>query len=150
VRPYAERALLDGVEVARGQQRLDLELEPGIAHVLRVEHVCCTPFTTTIPAPRPGQKIAPLKVPLEARPALLRVEGEPEAVVFLDGNPLGKAGDSASAPFAIPVPSSGERPYEAEGDLRLERKGAQPYTTRIRLRAGKEVTVAAPNLEPIP
>ena len=44
VRPYAQRALLDGVEVASGAQRVVFTLAPGRAHRVEIEHACCEPF----------------------------------------------------------------------------------------------------------
>ena len=44
VRPYAQRALLDGVEVARGEGRVVFRLAPGVPHRIQIEHACCFSF----------------------------------------------------------------------------------------------------------
>jgi serine/threonine-protein kinase len=49
VRPYAQRALLDGVEVARGEQRVVFAIPAG-RHLVRVEHECCAPYVREIDA----------------------------------------------------------------------------------------------------
>jgi eukaryotic-like serine/threonine-protein kinase len=139
VRPYAQRALLDGVEVASGQQRVVFQLTPG-THRLRIEHPCCEPFERDLDTATavPGGE---LKIPLTPRPASLRVTGEPATRVFLDGKLLGTAGDSQREPFRIPVPQDGQSPYDGEGELRLEPPGRPGATAPVRIRAGQEITV---------
>jgi eukaryotic-like serine/threonine-protein kinase len=139
VRPYAQRALLDGVEVASGQQRVVFNLSPGVHH-LRIEHPCCEPFDREVDTATatPGGE---LKVPLTPRPGSLRVTGEPATRVFLDGKLLGTAGDSQREPFRVPVPQDGQSPYEGVADLRLEAPGRPVASAPVRIRAGQEITV---------
>ncbi len=148
VRPYAQRALLDGVEVARGQQQVQFALAPG-AHVIQIEHACCVPFVKQITAEEASRQ-PELRIPLEPRPARLRVEGEPATRVFVDGKPLGTAGESQRTPFAVPLPADGENPYEAAARIGLELEGGASREIQVRLRAGGEVTVAAPESEVAP
>ena len=148
VRPYAQRALLDGVEVARGVQRVFFEIPPG-RHVIRLEHECCDPYVRRIDA-REAARLRELKVPLEARPARLRVEGDPATRVYAGSTLLGTAGDSQRTPFLIPVPAGSENPYEGQVELRLEAEGGVPYTAPVRFRAGGDVTVAQPRQEAAP
>jgi serine/threonine-protein kinase len=145
VRPYAQRALLDGVEVARGQQQVTFELRPG-SHVIQIEHACCTPFVRQITAEEAGHQ-GELRIPLEPRPARLRVEGDPATRVFVDGKPYGTAGDSQRAPFAVPLQADADNPYERAARIGLELAGGISREIQVRLRAGGEVTVAAPESE---
>jgi eukaryotic-like serine/threonine-protein kinase len=145
VRPYAQRALLDGVEVARGQQLVRFELRPG-PHVIQIEHACCAPFVRQLTAEEAARQ-GELRVPLEPRPARLRVEGDPATRVFVNGKALGTAGESQRTPFAVPLPSEGENPYEAPARIGLEGAGGVAREVQVRLRAGGEVTVAAPESE---
>jgi serine/threonine-protein kinase len=142
VRPYAQRALMDGIEVARDEQVLRLPLGPG-PHEIRIEHACCTPFVREITAAEAAEA-GELRVPLEPRPARLRVEGDPATRVFVEGRPAGTAGDSQRAPFAVPVPSGGASPYEGVARVRLELDGAPPSEVALKIRAGESFTVAAP------
>ena len=87
VRPYAQRALLDGVEVASDEQRVVFGLGPGV-HRIRIEHPCCEPFEREVDAAS-AERIGELKVPLIARPAILRVGGDPATRVFVEGKLLG-------------------------------------------------------------
>jgi len=139
VRPYAQRALLDGVEVATGQQRIVFSLTPG-AHRLRIEHPCCDPFEKEVDA-ETAARGGELKIPLTPLPASLRVTGDPATRVFLDGKLLGTAGDSQREPFRVPVPQDGGSPYDGEGELRLEPPGRPPASAPVRFRAGQEITV---------
>ena len=148
VRPYAQRALLDGVEVARGQQQVQFALAPG-THVIQIEHACCVPFVKQITAEEASRQ-PELRIPLEPRPARLRVEGEPATRVLVDGKPFGTAGDSQRTPFAVPLPADGENPYEAAARIGLELEGGASREIQVRLRAGGEVTVAAPESEVAP
>jgi len=141
VRPYAQRAWLDGVEVASGQQRVVFSLLPG-KHHLRIEHPCCEPFDREVDAAIVAGA-GELKVPLTPRPASLRVSGNPATLVFLDGKLLGTAGDSQREPFRVPVPSDASSPYEGEGDLRLEPPGRPFASAVVRIRAGQDITVPA-------
>jgi serine/threonine-protein kinase len=147
VRPYAQRALLDGVEVARGQQLVRFDIPPGL-HVIQIEHACCNPLVKQITAEEAARH-GELRVPLEPRPARLRVEGDPATQVFIDGRLLGTAGESRRAPFAIGLPR-GENPYESTARLVLELAGAPAREIHVRLRAGADVTVAAPEPEVSP
>ena len=121
VRPYAQRALLDGVEVAHGEQSVSFALTPGAPHRIQIEHACCFPFVRDLAgdAPFPTE----IKERLRPRPARLRVEGDPRALLFVDGRLVGTAGESQRAPLEVPVPASGESPYEAQAELRLEIPG---------------------------
>jgi serine/threonine-protein kinase len=152
VRPYAQRALLDGVEIARGEQRVSFRLTPGVAHRIQVEHACCFPFVREFKADDPVPQPLEIKVPLRARPARLRVEADPATRVYVDGKLLGTAGDSQRAPLEVAVPHTGETPYEANAELALDLDGRSPIRTTLRLRAGAEVTFAAtqppPSLPP--
>jgi serine/threonine-protein kinase len=149
VRPYAQRALLDGVEVASAAQVVRLSLSAGHPHTLRLEHPCCTPFTRELTAEE-AAGLGELRVPLEPRPARLRVEGDPATRVLVEGHDVGSAGDSQRAPLSIPIPAGGESPYEALLRLELAAPGASPRTLHVKLRAGGELTVAAPAAEASP
>jgi serine/threonine-protein kinase len=146
VRPYAQRALLDGVEVASGSPTVTFPLSGGRPHVIQLEHACCTPFTRTIGAEE-AAALVELRVPLEPRPARLRVEGDPATRVLVEGKPAGTAGDSQRASLLVPVPPGGENPYEAAVRIVLEAPGAPPRVIQVKLRAGAEVVVAAPAAE---
>ena len=141
VRPYAQRALLDGVEVASDEQRVVFSLPPG-SHRLRIEHPCCEPYDREIDAAS-AQRLGELKVPLVPRPATLRIGGEPATRVYLDGRYLGSAGDSQREPFRIRMPSDGPNPYEGEVGLRLEAPGGRAASATVRVRAGQEISVPA-------
>jgi len=148
VRPYAQRALLDGVEVAREEQNVSFSLGPG-RHVVQIEHACCEPFVRRLTADE-AQQMGELRVSLEPRPARVRVEGDPATRVYAQGRLLGTAGESQRAPFQVPVPSGGESPYEAQVQIRLEPTSAPPRAVAVRLRAGTDVVVAAPQTELAP
>jgi serine/threonine-protein kinase len=150
VRPYAQRALLDGVEVAHGEQRVVFALAPGQPHRIQIEHACCFPYVREFDAAEDVPQPLELKVPLAPRPARVRVEAEPGARVFLDGRAVGTAEASQRAPFEVAIPGSGETPYEAQVELRLERDGAIPVRTSLKLRAGADLTFAAPPPQAIP
>jgi len=148
VRPYAQRAFLDGVEVARGEQLLLLQIPPG-THRLRIEHRCCEPYEREIDATTAG-RLGELKVPLVPRPALLRVDGDPQTLVWLDGALLGTAEESRRAPFRVPVPADGETPYEGVVELRLQVPGQEEALAPLHVRAGQEITVPAVRREGAP
>jgi serine/threonine-protein kinase len=150
VRPYAQRALLDGVEIARGEQRVTFRLASGLPHRIQVEHACCFPFVREFKADDAIPQPLELKVPLRARPARLRVEADPASRVYVDGKLVGTAGESQRAPLEVPVPSTGETPYEASAELALDLDGRPPVRTSLRLRAGAEVTFAATHPPPPP
>jgi serine/threonine-protein kinase len=141
VRPYAAQALLDGVEVARGAQRVLFRLAPG-AHRIRVEHPCCEPWERKIDAAEAG-RLQEIKVPLVPLPGRLRVDGDPATRVWLDGRLLGTAGDSQREPFRVAVPAGAESPYEGDAELGLDVPGQGPATARVRVRAGQDITVPA-------
>ena len=143
VRPYAQRALLDGVEVASGEQRVSFSFAPGSAHRIQIEHACCFPFVRDFSAGEEVPQPLELKVPLQPRPARLRVEGDPAARVYVDGKLAGTAGDSQRAPLEVAVPAGAGSPYEGPADLRLELEGRPPVRATLRLRAGADVTFAA-------
>jgi serine/threonine-protein kinase len=148
VRPYAQRALLDGIEIARGEQRVVFPLTPGL-HRIQIEHACCEPFVREIDA-ADAAAAGELRVPLSPRPARLRVEGDPATRVFVAGRLLGTAGDSQRAPLPVEVPEGGANAYEGQAELRLELDGHVPYSTPVRIRAGGDVTIAAPRLADLP
>ncbi len=148
VRPYAQRALLDGVQVATGQQRVVLALTPG-THRLRLEHPCCEPYEREIDAAS-AQQLGELKVPLVPRPASLRVGGDPSTRVYVEGKLLGTAGESQRDAFRVRVPSDGPNPYEGEVDLRLESPGRRAVSATVRVRAGQEINVPAVLTEETP
>jgi hypothetical protein len=146
VRPYAQRALLDGVEVARGEQVVHFALTPGRAHVVQIEHACCTPFVRQITA-QEAARLGELRVPLEPRPARLRVDGEVGTKVYVEGRLLGTAGDSQRAPLKVPIPAGGSTPYEATAHLGLELEGGARREVRVTLRAGAETIVPGPGAD---
>jgi serine/threonine-protein kinase len=150
VRPYAQRALLDGVEVAHGAQRVEVSFEPGRRHRLEIVHPCCTTFVREFAADEIIPQPLELKVPLQPRPALLRVQADPEAQVFVDGKLVGTAGDSERAPIAVPVPAGGDSPYEGDAEIRIETVGRPTYATTARIRAGADLTVVASGEEATP
>ncbi len=147
VRPYAQRALLDGVEIARGVQQVRVELERGRAHRLEVLHDCCTPFVRDFPAQEAIPQPLELKVPLQPRPALLRVQADPRAQVYVGGRRVGTAEESQRAPIPIAVPADADSPYEGDTEIRIEAPGRPVFSTSARVRAGAEVTVVAPDSE---
>jgi serine/threonine-protein kinase len=150
VRPYAQRALLDGVEVARGTQRVVLSLEPGKPHRLEIVHPCCNTFVREFAADEAIPQPLELKVPLQPRPALLRVQADPDAQVFVDGKLVGTAAESQRAPIPVPVPPDGESPYEGDAEIRIETAGRPTYATTARIRAGADLTVVASGEEATP
>jgi serine/threonine-protein kinase len=141
VRPYAQRALLDGFEVARDEQLVRLTIPPG-SHLLRIEHACCAPFVREITA-IDAAAIGELRAALEPRPARLRVDGDPATKVYVDGQSLGTAGDSQRVSLRVPVPAGGASPYEGVAHVRLELAGAVSEVS-VKIRAGESFTVAAP------
>jgi hypothetical protein len=149
VRPYAQRALLDGVEVARGEQIVRFALAAGKRHVIQIEHACCVPFVREITAEE-AARAGELRVPLQPRPARLRVDGDPATRVFVEGQLLGTAGDSQRAPLAAAIPASGETPYEASARVALEPPGGARREVRVTLRAGAETIVPGPGAEETP
>jgi hypothetical protein len=148
VRPYAQRALLDGIEVARNEQLVRFEIPPG-QHLIQLEHACCATFVRRVTAEEAAQQ-GELRVPLEPRPARLRVEGDPATRVYVEGRLLGTAGESQRAPFAVRVPDGGESPYEAAARIQLDLPGGDSRVVPVKLRAGGEVTVVATAAEEVP
>jgi len=148
VRPYADRALLDGVEVGRGEQRVLFRIGPGI-HRMRIEHPCCDAYEREIDAAE-ATSLSEIKVPLSPRPARLRVDGDPDTRVWLDGKLLGTAAESQRDPFRVPVPAGADNPYEAEAELRLDVPGQGSAAARVRVRAGQDITVPAVRREAAP
>jgi serine/threonine-protein kinase len=148
VRPYAQRALLDGTEIARNEQVVHILVPPG-AHEVRIEHPCCATFVRRIDADE-AAAVRELRVPLEPRPARLRVDGDPQTRVLVDGQDAGTAGDSQRTPFAVPIPAGGASPYEGTARIRLEPAGAPPSEVQVRIRAGESFIVAAPQIEALP
>jgi serine/threonine-protein kinase len=141
VSPYAQRALLDGVEVARDEGRVAFTLAAGAPHRIQLEHACCFPYVREF---APGERVPPeLKARLQPRPARLRVEAEPGARVYVGAALVGTAGESQRAPLEVPVPAGGESPYEATVEVRVEAEGRPPRRAAVKLRAGADVTVAA-------
>ncbi len=141
VRPYAQRALLDGVEVASDEQRVVYSLGPG-SHRLRIEHPCCEPFEREIDAAS-AERLGELKVPLTPRAASLRIAGDPATRVYVGGKLLGTAAESQREPFRVRVPPDGPNPYEGELELLLEAPGRRPAGATVRVRAGQEISVPA-------
>jgi serine/threonine-protein kinase len=131
--------------VARNEQLVRFELSPG-PHLIQLEHACCATFTRRISAEEAAQQ-GELRVPLDPRPARLRVEGDPATRVYVEGRLLGTAGDSQRAPFAVRVPAGGESPYEAPARIQLDLAGGGSRVVPVKLRAGGEVTVAATSAE---
>jgi serine/threonine-protein kinase len=147
VRPYAQRALLDGVEVASGVQQVNFTLEPGRPHRIQIEHACCAPFVREFSATEKLPPTLELRVPLQPRPARLRVEALPQARVLVDGVFVGTAGESQRNPLEIPLPGTGPSPYEAQSEVRIEQAGRRPHVTTARFRAGADLTVVAPTAD---
>jgi serine/threonine-protein kinase len=150
VRPYAQRALLDGVEVASGAQRVVFTLTPGRPHRVQIEHACCEPFVREFPATPALPPTSELRVPLTPRPARLRVEAEADARVLVDGRIVGTAGESLREPLAVAVPANGSTPYEGAAELRIEAPGRPAHVTTAKLRAGAELNVVVPRAVPPP
>ncbi|HET7753509.1 MAG TPA: serine/threonine protein kinase, partial [Anaeromyxobacteraceae bacterium] len=148
VRPYAQRALLDGVEIASGAQQVRFTLAPGHAHRIQIEHACCAPFVREFAADERLPPTLELRVPLQPRPARLRVEAAPQSRVFVDGAFVGTAGESQRSPIQVSLPGTGASPYEADSEVRIEQPGRRPHVTTARFRAGADVTVVAPLTEP--
>jgi serine/threonine-protein kinase len=149
VRPYAQRAILDGAEVPAGDQLVRFQLTSDRVHTIRLEHACCAPFQREISAGEATVQ-GELRVPLEPKPARLRVEGAPSTRVLVDGKLIGTAGDSQRVPLEVPIPAGGETPYEASGLIGLEPASGPPRTVVVKLRAGAELVVAAPTTEGTP
>jgi len=150
VRPYAQRAYLDGVEVARGAQRVDVSLEPGRPHRLEIVHPCCATFVREFAADEAIPQPLELKVPLQPRPALLRVQADPAAQIFVEGKLVGTAGDSQRAPIPVLVPAGGESPYEGDAEIRIEAAGRPTFAITAHIRAGVDLTVVASGEEGTP
>jgi tRNA A-37 threonylcarbamoyl transferase component Bud32 len=148
VRPYAQRALLDGVEVARGEQVVRFSLAPGKPHLVQIEHACCAPFVRQITAEE-AARIGELRVPLEPRPARLRVDGDATTRVFVEGQLLGTAGDSQRIALPVPIPGGGATPYEAPATIALELASGTRREVKVTLRAGAETIVPGPGAETI-
>ena len=149
VRPYAQRALLDGVELLAGDQVVRFRISSDRVHTIRIEHACCDSFQRKISAEEAALQ-GELRVSLEPKPARLRVEGAPWTRILVDGLLVGTAGDSQRAPLAIPIPAGGETPYEANGRILLEPPGGPSRTVVVKLRAGVELVVASPTSESSP
>jgi eukaryotic-like serine/threonine-protein kinase len=143
VRPYAQRALLDGAEVPSGDQLVRFMLVTGRPHTIQIEHACCIPFHREVTAEEAAAQ-GEMRVPLEPKPARLRVDGDPATRILLDGQPVGTAGDSQRTPLPVAVPAGGETPYEASGRIVLEPPSGPPRTVVVKLRAGVDLVVAAP------
>jgi serine/threonine-protein kinase len=137
------------VEVARDEQVVHLAIPADGPHELRIEHPCCAPFVRAITAEE-AAAAGELRVPLQPRPARLRVEGDPATRVFVEGEPAGTAGDSQHAPLPVPVPPGGATPYEGTSRIRLELAGVPAVELQVKIRAGESVTVAAPQAPPEP
>jgi serine/threonine-protein kinase len=149
VRPYAQRALLDGVEVPSGDQLVRFLLLPGRPHAIRIEHDCCLTFQRDLTAEEATAQ-GELRVSLEPRPARLRVEGEPATRILLDDRLVGTAGDSQRVPLPVAIPAGGETPYEANGRIVLEPPSGPSRAVVVKLRAGAELVLAAPTTEGTP
>jgi serine/threonine-protein kinase len=149
VRPYAQRALLDGVEVPSGDQLVRFSLSPGRAHTLQIEHACCLPYQREIAATEAVAQ-GELRVSLEPKPARLRVEGDPATRILVEGQLVGTAGDSQRAPIPVAVPAGGETPYEASGRITLEPPSGPRRDVVVRLRAAVDLVIAAPATESLP
>jgi eukaryotic-like serine/threonine-protein kinase len=149
VRPYAQRALLDGVEVPSGDQLVRFALSSGPPHAIRIEHACCVPFQRGITAEEAAAQ-GELRVSLEPKPARLRVEGDPGTRILLAGKLVGTAGDSQRVTLPVTVPPGGETPYEANVPIVLEPPSGPTRTVVVRLRAGVDLVIAAPTTEGTP
>ncbi|MFT3916103.1 MAG: serine/threonine-protein kinase [Anaeromyxobacteraceae bacterium] len=143
VRPYAHRAVLDGVEIARDQQVVTFDLTSGRTHQVQIEHPCCSTYTRTLAPEDLAGLGGELRVSLEARPARVRVEGDPATKVYVEGRLVGTAGESQRLPLEVPIPAGGDSPYEAAAKILLERPGGGAREVPVRLRANVETTVVA-------
>jgi serine/threonine-protein kinase len=148
VRPYAQRALLDNVEVAAGVQVVRFTVTPDHPHLIQIEHPCCFPYVKPVTADE-AERLGELRVPLEPRPARLRVEGPAATRVLIDGKLLGTAGESQRSPIEVALPR-GESPYEGSVLVELVPPGAPPRAVSIKLKAGADVVVAVPQEERTP
>ncbi|HTP26963.1 MAG TPA: serine/threonine-protein kinase [Anaeromyxobacteraceae bacterium] len=142
VSPYAQRALLDGAEIARGEGKVTFALAPGKPHRIQIEHPCCFPFVKDFAAGEALPQPLVLKERLSPRPARLRIEADPRTHVFLNGTLAGTAADSQRSPFEIPIPAAGESPYQSTVDLRLELEGHETLNAVVHLRAGGDLIFA--------
>jgi eukaryotic-like serine/threonine-protein kinase len=125
------------------------DLGPG-PHVIQIEHACCVPYVKQVTADEAARQ-GEIRIPLEARPARLRVEGDPATRVYVEGRLLGTAGESQRASFSVPVPDGGESPYEASAQIVMQPPGGGvARQVAIRLRAGAEFVVAGPAAEEAP
>ena len=130
------------MEIARETQRVVFTILPGRAHLIQIEHPCCRPYTRRIDSAEASHN-PELRVPLQPKPAMLRVEGDPATQVYLGQQLLGTAGDSQRSAFPISVPP-GENPYEGQVEFRLVLPDKGKIDMATRIRAGQEVVVAAP------
>ncbi len=142
VRPYAQKAFLDGIEIARSVQEVTFTIAPGRKHVIQIEHSCCRPYIRQIDSAEAASN-PELRVPLEPKPALLRVEGDPATRVYVGDHLLGTAGDSQRSPLPLRIPP-GDNPYEGQVEVQLELQGKGTVTAPLKIRAGTEVVVASP------
>jgi len=149
VRPYAQRALLDGTEVASGAQAVRFTLAAGATHTIRLEHPCCSPYVRSLTADE-AAGLGELRVPLDPRPARLRVEGDPATRIWVAGALVGTAGASQRAPLEVAIPPGGDSAYEAQVRITLEPPGQPPRGVPVKLRAGAEHTIAVPTAEAEP
>jgi serine/threonine-protein kinase len=131
--------------VARNEQIVHLAIPAEGEHEVRIEHPCCAPFVRRIGAAE-ATAVGELRVPLQPRPARLRVDGDPGTLVFVDGRDSGTAGESQRSPIVVPIPAGGASPYEGTARIRLELAGAASEV-QVRIRAGESFTVGAPQPE---
>jgi len=133
VRPYAARALLDGVEVAR---RRRVVFRMGRAPVGSGSSAYVRAFERTV---NPyGPRIWPeLKVPLDPPRRSCGSPANPATSVWLADCSARRASRSAT----IIMPGDGDNPYEGVLDLRLEPPGRPAVNAPVRVRAGQEIVV---------
>ncbi len=142
VRPYAQRALLDGVEVATDEQRVVFSLGPG-AHRLRIEHPCCEPFEREIDAGDPRRASGSSRSRWSLGPPASASPATPPPASSSTGGSSGRPPTRSASPSGFASPPTGANPYEGEVNLRLEAPGRRPAGATVRVRAGQEITVPA-------
>ena len=142
VRPYAQRALLDGVEVAARRATGGLLAHAG----RRTASASSTPAASRTIArstpPRRSGSASSRSPWCRARRPCASAGSRPPASTWTEGSWV-RPGDSQREPFRIRMPSDGPNPYEGEVGLRLEAPGGRAASATVRVRAGQEISVPA-------
>ncbi len=88
-RPYADY-FVDGEPRAKGMPSVELQLEAGRLHLIKIVHPSCGFYTWTIKAPKPGQVLPPLHYDFTRdRGSITVVSPGIWADIELDGQPTG-------------------------------------------------------------